>query len=148
MNIEFDSYQIQVLEEFFNNLSTTNQRKIFLAGFRRASKPLVRAAKANSPYRRGTLRKSIGTIAVTNEIAILVGAKKSGGYKGWHGHLVESGTTERFRKSKGGAPTGTVNATHFFEKAYDQTSPEVFKTIEQEWYNEIDRFIARVNRRK
>jgi len=147
MEVQIDSSQIVMLEEFFNNLSTINQKKIFLAGFRKAAKPLVQAAKSNAPYRTGTLRKSIGTMAVPNEIAILVGAKKSGTYKGWHGHFTENGTVERFRKTKGGASTGKVKGTHWFEHAFDTTQAEMYDTMEKEWYEEIDRFIIRVNKK-
>ena len=143
MEVKVDSSQIVMLEGFFNELSAIDQRKIFLAGFRKASKPLIAAAKAGSPYDTGTLRKSIGSIALPQEIAILVGARKSGANKGWHGHLVENGTKDRFRKS--GARTGKVMGTHFFELAYNATQDEVYSAIEQEWYNEIDRFIIKVN---
>ena len=142
MKTEIDYTQIKVLEDFFSKLSHIDQRKIFLAGFRKAGKPLVKAAKANTPIKTGKLQKSIGTMAIPREIAILVGAKKP---KGSHGHLIESGTTERFRKS--GGSTGKVKATNFFEQAYDSTSKEVFDTIEKEWYMAIDRFIISTNKK-
>lgn len=148
MEISINIDQIKILEDFFKDLSTTDQRKIFLAGFRKAAVPLVARAKADSPYRRGTLRKSIGTVAVPNDIAILVGARKAGTFKGWHGHFVENGTVERFRKSKHNAFTGRVLGTHFFENAFNETQEQVYGAIEQEWYNEIDKFIIRTNRQK
>ena len=146
MEIKVDNRELLMLEDFFQGLSTINQRKIFNAGFRRAAKPLVAAAKANSPFDTGTLRKSFGTIQIPSEIAIIVGAKKSGRYKGWHGHLVENGTVERFRKL--GGTTGKVRGTHFFEAAYEQTQEGMFQEMEKAWYEEIDRFIIRVNKRK
>lgn len=147
MEVTIKTDQLQILEDFFNDLSAANQRKIFIEGFRKASIPLIAAAKSNAPHRRGILRKSIGTVAIPNEIAILVGAKKSGTYKGWHGHLVENGTVERFRKTKQGATTGKVIGTHFFEQAFNQTQEQVYSTIENEWYNAIDKFIVKTNKK-
>ena len=148
MEININTSQIQVLEDFFQGLSSINQRKIFMAGFRRASKPLLAAAKAASPVDKGTLRKSFGTMEIPQQVAILVGAKKHGVNKGWHGHLVENGTVQRFRKTKGGASTGKVIGTHFFEDAYNRTEDQVFSQIEQAWYEEIDRFIMKTNKKK
>lgn len=145
MEVNVNTNQLDILEDFFHSLGTMDQRKIFLAGFRRASRPIIATARAGAPRRTGTLMKSIGTVEVPNEIAILVGAKKSGTYKGWHGHLVENGTRERFRRS--GAPTGKVTATHFFERAYSGVEQQVFENIEEEWYREIDRFIIRTNKK-
>jgi len=146
MEVTVDTSQIQILEDFFNDLSNADQRKIFMAAYRKAAKPLVMAAKSTVPYRTRTLLRSIGTVEVPQEIAILVGAKKSGQYKGWHGHLVESGTVERFRKKSGGA-TGKMPVSHFFENAYNATEDQVFGTIEKSWYDEIDKFILKTNKR-
>jgi hypothetical protein len=148
MEININTSQIKVLEDFFSNLSNVDQRKIFLTAFRKASVPLINAARQDSPYRLGNLRKSIGTMAVPNEIAILVGAKKSGKPKGWYGHLVENGTVERFRKTKNNASTGRIVGTHFFENAFNMTQEQVYGSIEQEWYQTIDNFIIKTNRKK
>ena len=125
MEVTIKTDQIKILEDFFQGLSTIDQRKIFLAGFRKAAVPLISAAKAASPVRTGTLRRSFGAISIPQEIAILVGARKSGANKGWHGHLVENGTVQRFRKTKGGAPTGKVTGTHFFENAFNMVQEEI-----------------------
>ncbi len=147
MEVQIKTDQIKVLEDFFQGLSNIDQRKIFMASFRRAARPLIAAARAGAPQRTGKLRKSIGSVEVPNEIAILVGAKLSGTYKGWHAHFIENGTAERFRRKKGGAPTGKVTATHFFENAYNATEQEMFSNIEKEWHEEIDRFIIRTNKK-
>lgn len=145
MNASVDTSQILILQDFFKDLSALDQKKIFQSAFRKAAKPLVEAAKANAPVRRGTLQKSIGTMAMPTDISIIVGAMKRN--KGWHGHLVESGTVERYRKTKKGASTGKMPGTKFFENAYNATEKQIFDTIEQEWLQEIDRMIIRTNRR-
>jgi len=136
------------LEEFFNSLSEIDQRKIFIDAFRRSTKPLVARAKANVPKRTGNLLRSIGTLQVPKEIEILVGAMKGRGKKGWHGHLVENGTQERFRKSEtGSGATGKMIGSHFFEKAYIGADKEIEDGVEQEWYLAIDRAIIRINKK-
>lgn len=137
------------LEEFFANLSATDQRKTFLEAFRRSSKPLVARAKANAPKgKTGNLEKSIGTLQVPKEIKILVGALKGRGKKGWHGHLLESGTRERFRKTRtGNGATGKMIGTHFFENAYVGADAEIEGSVEKEWYMAIDRAIIRINKK-
>ena len=144
MNATLDTGHIVILERFFRDLSAVNQRKIFTAGFRKAARPLVKTAKANAPVgRTGNLRRSIGTMMMRGGIGLLVGAIRA--RKGWHGHLAESGTTERIRKS--GASTGRVQGTKFFERSFDQTSKQVYSEIEKEWYQAIDKFIIRTNKK-
>jgi len=147
MEMSIKTDQIKILEDFFQDLSNVNQRRVFIASFRRAAKPLVNAAKTGAPKKTGRLMRSFGTMDVPNEVAILVGSRLSGSNKCWYGHLIESGTKERFRKTKGNAPTGKVTGTLFFERAYNATESQIYDTIEDEWLKEIDRFIIRTNRK-
>ena len=140
-----DTKQIKVLEDFFKNLSAVDQKRVFDAGFRRAAKPLISKAKSNAPYRSGNLRKSIGSIIVKDDLALLVGAKQTGRFRGYHGHLVEDGTKIRRRRS--GGSTGSMPATHFFEKAFNATSKEMYDSIEDSWRKEIDNLIVRTNKK-
>jgi hypothetical protein len=147
MEVTIKTDQIKVLEDFFQGLSTVDQRKIFISAYRKASKPIIAAAVAGAPSRSGRLKKSFGTIEIPKDIAILVGAKKGGKYKGWHGHLVENGTVARFRKSKKNASTGRVIGLHYFEQAFNQTEGQAYAAIEQEWYQAIDNYIVRTNKK-
>lgn len=147
MELTVNTEQIAALRDFFDGLSAADQRKIFLAAFRRASKPMVDEAKATVPRRTGNLQRSIGTIALSGEAALLMGARKGGGYKGWHGHLIENGTVERFRKKKKNAPTGKVIGTAFLEQAYMQNEQYLIDATESEWLRSIDLMIVRVNKR-
>jgi len=140
--------QFAHLENFFNELSLFDQRKIFIEAFRKAADPLVKRMKSGVPVRSGNLLKSIGTKQVPQEIAILVGAMKP---KGSHGHLVESGTQERFyieKKSGKIHRTGKMVGIHFVETAYDAgTETEVLNAVEGEFYKAIDNAIIRVNKK-
>jgi len=147
MDVQVNTDQIKILQDFFNGLSSIDQRKIFIASFRRAVKPLVERAKADAPYRTGTLMRSFGTMEMPENISILVGAKLSGVNKGWYGHLVEKGTIERFRRKRKNAPTGRVRGTHFFENAYNSVQEKMYDDMAQAWYDEIDRFIIKTNKR-
>lgn len=147
MDISVNSQQIESLREFFDGLSAADQRRIFLTAFRRAAKPIITEAKATVPRRTGNLARSIGSIAVANEAAILVGAKKSGGYKGWHGHLIENGTVNRFRKTKNNAATGRVIGTKFFENAYTNNEHFITQYTEEEMLQAIDKLIVKINKR-
>ncbi|HLO59826.1 MAG TPA: HK97 gp10 family phage protein [Bacteroidales bacterium] len=147
MEVSIETGQLKVLEDFFQELSNADQRKIFIAAYRKASKPIIAAAQAGAPEKSGRLKKSIGSIEIPKDIAILVGAKKSGKYKGWHGHLVENGTKMRYRRSKKSASTGRVLGTHFFEEAFNRTEGQAYDAIEQEWYQAIDKMIIRTNKK-
>jgi hypothetical protein len=147
MEVTIKTDQIKVLEDFFQDLSTVDQRRIFIAAYRKASKPIIAAAVALAPEKSGRLKKSFGTIEIPKDIAILVGAKKGGKYKGWHGRLVENGTTVRYRRTKKNAPTGRVIGLHYFEQAFNQTEGQAYDAIEQEWHQAIDNFIVRTNKK-
>ena len=158
MELNVDTSQLKVLQDFFNDLSEVNQRKVFMASYRRAAKPLIAAAKANAPRRTGQLAASIGSIEYPEDVAILVGAKLTGGSKksGWYGQLLEVGSYkvgERFRKKYRGkllkkpASTGRLKASNFFESAYNSVEGQMYDSMADEWYREIDRLIIRTNKK-
>jgi len=142
MRTTIDARNVDILKEFFNDLSVTNQKKVLLAGFRKAARPLVKTAKMLVPQDTGRLMKSIGTMAIPREAAILVGAKKP---KGFHGHFTESGTVQRKRKS--GGRTGKVRGTKWFETAFELTHKEMYSTIDEEFYQSMNRLIIRTNKK-
>ena len=49
MDVTVDTSQIKILQDFFDDLSRQDQKKIFTHGYRRAARPLVAAAKALAP---------------------------------------------------------------------------------------------------
>jgi hypothetical protein len=149
MELEIKTAQVKILEDFFNDLSAADQKKIFVSGFRKAARPLVRELKNVVPYRTGRLQRSIGSIENPNDISILIGAKLSGSSrnKGWHGHFTENGTKERFRRTKKNASTGSTPGVHWFENAYDAKEDQIFDNIEAAWHEAIDNFITRTNKK-
>lgn len=147
MNVKIDISDIKILEEFFQELSTYNKKQVFIAAYRKAVKPLIAAAKASAPMGQGNLQKSIGTMALKNEVALLAGAMRP---RGSHGHLLEDGTTMRSyitKKNKVQKSTGRGPATHFFENAYNATEGQIYSTVTEEWHREIENFIRKTNNR-
>lgn len=138
MDITVNTTQIDALKEFFNGLSNADKRTIFITAFRRVAKPIINDARLLIPRKSGNLASSIGTVSLGNEIALLVGAKKP---KGSHGHLIENGTVERFRRN--GASTGRVIGIHFMETAYNMHDQDIPKLVEEEWLKAIDKFIIK-----
>lgn len=145
MRAEINISQINMLAEFYNDLSAADKTAIITKSFRKASRPLVATAKANAPTRTGKLRRSIGTSQIRHAIGLFVGAMRP---QGSHGHLIEDGTSERYRKSKGGAATGKINPSRFFERAFESTEAEIYSTLEEDWLMEIDKYIIRLNKAK
>ena len=142
--ITIDTRNIKELEDFFDEQATRDQRRIFIASYRRAAKPLVAAAKMRVQRQRGKLAQSIGTMDARNEIAILVGAMRP---KGAHGHLVEDGTVERSYVTKRGKThrTGRMPAFGFMRRSYEATEAQIFQTIADDWYEQIGVAIKRAN---
>lgn len=108
--------------------------RVLQNAFSDAAKPLVQTAQSIAPKDTGTLAESIG---VTKEPAktlvnravgqIQVGPRRKGKYKGYHGHLIEFGTT--IRETKSGANRGNVKPDPFMEPAFNQTSGQVENRI-------------------
>lgn len=148
--ITFESPAMLRLEKTFQELRYIDQRKVLISAFRKATKPVIDQAKANVHVHTGNLRKSIGMLTLRNEIAVIVGARKGRGYKGFHGHLVEDGTRDRYVKTWRGKDlkkkryTGRMNSSgsyaNYFERAIDSKGEGVMKTLGTEWYKSIERF--------
>lgn len=145
-----ETYGFKGLEQTFDNFRYKDKRTILNAAFRKATKPTVEMAKTNSP--RGAtmnLYKSIGMVPMSEDVGVWIGARVVGGYKGFHGHLVEDGTVNRFYMTKKGNrhDTGKMNPganyAHFFKRAADATETQVVDSLQNEWYNAIGRFIVR-----
>lgn len=107
------------------------QHKLLTQAHRAAAKPLVEREKLLAPEGpTGTLIDSIGVtttpIKKANTIGeIRVGPRRKRPHRGFHGHLVEFGTKERFLKGRGkyaaGTSRGVMPAKPFAAPAFQQT---------------------------
>lgn len=162
-----DTTNVKILEDMFEDLSNVNKRGVFLSAFRKASKPLVEMIKNNvslDATDRGNLWRSIGTRAVPNEAALWVGSILATKYitkRGklstvWYGRLTEGGAhnvgrrpVRMSRKSmKAENKGGTITARHWFSGAWDWGKYQVYEAVDNEWYQAINRFIIRTNRKQ
>jgi hypothetical protein len=140
MATDFDTTELQALEAFYNDLSDVDKRKVFIASFRKAGKILLDKVKPQLPRRTGNLQNSLGIRPVGNDISVDVGAFRGGGKKGWHGHLIENGTKERYRRTRSGASTGRISPDPIWEQTYGQTEEQMLQAISDEWYDTIYQF--------
>jgi HK97 gp10 family phage protein len=153
-SLVIETYGFDGLEKTFDNFQHKDKKRIFIAAFRKSTKPTIEMAKANAPIGKTmNLSKSIGMVPMSEDIGVWLGARVIGGYKGHHGHLVEDGTVDRFYYTKKGNihRTGKMNPNGryagFFRKAADATEEQVINTLTQEWHNAIARFIVRTNKK-
>lgn len=150
VGLTVETYGFKSLEELFNNLSDKkDQKRILIDAFKRSTKVTADYAKSYARKKTGNLRKSIGVVTIpgNKEIGVYVGARIKGGYKGYHGHILEYGTVARYRKTKNNAPTGKMKYTGFMRKAALYTEPQVVNSVSKEWYDAIARHIIRSHRR-
>ena len=159
MDVSIDGSNLKVLEDFFDGLEHKDQRKVLMSSYRRAVKPLLSVARGTVPKSPLMgLYRSLGTQEIPGDTAIFVGSKmntktlrrshgKNWISKVWYGHLVELGTGQRQWRRKGGKSTGAMPASHFWENALAATEDQVFSIAAKEWYNEIERYIRRTNKK-
>jgi len=146
---------IRELDQLFTTLRSGQQRAVMLSNFRKASKPLIKQTRVNYKTSHSTTSKSgtyksIGSSARRRSAALRVGARVAGRYKGYHAHILDQGTKERFRTTKSGrrVSTGKITGSKFFTKAVTQTQPQVQELDKKEFYNTLTAYIQRFNKRK
>lgn len=159
MEVSIDGSDLKVLEDFFDSLGRKDQRKVLMTSYRKAVKPLLSAAKGSVPKSPLMgLYRSLGTTEVPGETSIFVGSKtntqtlrQSHGInrisKVWYAHLVELGTGQRHWRRKSHKSTGAMPASHFWENSLAATEDQVFDIAGKEWYDEVERFIVRTNKK-
>jgi len=93
------------------------QRQLIQAAGRRAARVYISAAKASIPRKTGELKRSIGTKSSRTTNSVIVGPRRGGKFKGYHGHLYEEGFTHRSGVKVQGAKT--------LQRAWDATKTKV-----------------------
>lgn len=141
------------LEQFFKeSLKFGQQKAIFLAGYRRAAKPIVKTAKMLYMARRknnempSETYKSIGVKpSKSRKPMLLVGARTFGDWKGHAGVLIDSGTKQRSYTNKKGEThnTGRMPANHFWTDTLAMETKNVQKVMSDEMLKALDRFVQR-----
>lgn len=122
------------LQTFFNSMKRGDRYKMVMSAYEIATHPLIdesKGALVRSLKRRSrtqNLYNSLGLVTGkkngnSNYVEAKVGARKFSPYKGFHGHLVNSGTGPR--KTKKGFNRGRMPATHFFTDSVSSTELKV-----------------------
>jgi hypothetical protein len=134
------------LLQAFQEMAEKDKRSILISAFRKSTKPALEAVKANVHVKSGNLKRSIGLLVLRNEVGVILGARMRGGFKGYHGHLVESGTNARHYMTKNGVRhnTGRMNENKsyggYFRRGIEATNKISLNILTQEWQKSIERF--------
>ncbi|MPQ46900.1 hypothetical protein GCQ56_07715 [Marinifilum sp. N1E240] len=122
---------VKILDEIYNEFTTSEQKGIDLKVFKKVAKPLIKEIRNNlKPNKKtGNLAKSIGTKNIKGKKGLRIGARVFGNWRGYHGHLLENGTGNRGKY-------GTMKGTNYFSGAITTTA-NVSEDIMVKEYAEI-----------
>lgn len=145
----------QQLTELWDQLKHSQQKSILISSFRQAARPLLQDAKNNLSARTkasssGKLFKSLGTAPLRRLPVLKIGARTSGRFAGFAGHLLDDGTEKRsyWRKGKGVSVehnTGRVRATHFWSDAVKSNEKGMVSGIQSRIIKSFDKLIVKYN---
>lgn len=132
---------LKEIDQVLKGLPSQLQDRVLKTAHADAAKPLIQLAKQLVPKgKTGNLEKSIGVERIsmkkTDAIGlVLVGPRRRGGNKGFHGHLIEYGKTNR---------DGTKTEPQpFMQPAFDQTGSQVEKNIAESLGKKLNGFMKR-----
>lgn len=105
--------------------------------FQNAAKDVVNDAKLKINSLTGNLANSIGYKIYKNEKGVIVGARVTEGFKGFHAGIIEKGTTDRIYINENGNPhfTGAIKPSYYLSKAFDVNTNNLENLIISELNN-------------
>ena len=141
---------VREIDAYLKGLPLVFQDKIMVQAHKEAAEPLVRAAQAFVKVKTRNLERSIGAVGLgsfsmkrTDQIGVVtVGPRRKGGFKGFHGHLVEFGTKPRYTKT--GKYTGVMPKLPFMEPAFKATAKIVEGRIADSLGRKITAFTKKI----
>lgn len=133
-NQKIELFGFTELNQFFETLARADQRKVIMDSFRIGGKPLISLSRQllkSQLKRKSTsrnLEKSMGFVPGRGSrssvfVSAKIGARKFFPHRGFHGHLVNSGTTSR--STRRGFNRGTMPGNAFFDRAFSQTEGQM-----------------------
>jgi len=140
MSVKLSVTGIKEIDAVIKGLPLQLQDRVLKTAHADAAKIGVQAAKAIVPVKTGTLRDSIGVERVsmkrTTEIGLVqYGPRKRGGFKGFHGHLIEYGKNNR---------DGTKTKPQpFMEPSFNQTKGQIQNNIADSLGKKLNSFMKR-----
>ena len=143
--VYYNIFGIRELDELFSKLKQSQQKSFMIAAFRKAAAPIVAEAKSNLLERSkakasGNLYRSIGTKPHRRLPILKIGARTSGNWAGYHGHLIDDGTVERMyihKKSGKEHKTGAVAANNFWNDAIRGNEQKVIDSVREQMVREF-----------
>ena len=88
------------LDKLLDALPAQMSKRVVRGSLLKSAQPILRAAKRNVPVRTGDLKKSLAAVKGgkreerRGEVKVLIGARRSKRFRGFHAHLVEFGTAK------------------------------------------------------
>lgn len=119
--------------------------EVMMSIFRKASKPLLMAARNNADSMIPNVASDFKWSARKNRGGDImrVGLVNDKATHSSLGHIFNDGTEDRYTEA--GWFTGRIEATHFWDNAVDSSEGAVISRIEQYAPKEIDRFMKKYN---
>ena len=158
--LDVKSPDLEKLERVFKDMDWKKQKKVVRAAFRKALKPALSQAKKSVPKgKTKNLYNSLGLLFQEDLYKVVLGARIRGQFKGYHAHLVESGTKERqwtakrtmkmfnrktrqFYTLKEGdiQRTGRTKPTRFLWMSVRMTENNTLRIIGDEFFKTIEKY--------
>lgn len=156
-SVQIDQKEWHRFSEKVKSIPEKFQRKALLPVLRKGTKATVQTLKRNVSKHEasGNLYDSVGTITGRSKEFpnILVGYRVSGSYSGFHGHLVEHGTKDRYRKRKKitaaatfrskRMSTGKMPALNLVEKSAEESESQAVASLEKEMKKFTEKQLAK-----
>lgn len=127
MSVKISLSGNQQLDRCLKGMSQVLQDNLLKNAHTLAARPLVTGAKALAPKgKTGNLVRSVGiervSVSEAGNIGVIqVGPRRRGGFKGYHGHLIEYGKTNRDGRRSRAYP--------FMNMAFNARKSEVEKNV-------------------
>jgi len=153
--MEAEIFGDKQLDKLFDQLRDSQKRSIVISAFRKASQPMLTRIKANLIARTkaksiGNLAKSLGYLPVSRLPILHLGARRFGNFKGFHSHLIESGTGQRYYTTQSGAVhvTGRVAGRYWFRTGVESTQKQTAEGFIGAAVDSFAKLIQRANAKR
>jgi len=137
---------IKEIDRALAKLEKKINKKVMKKAMRKTVAEYRKAVRKRTPKRTGILRKSVTTDVKIMKKFFIKGRMYFGrkaGRNGWHAHLVEHGTGDRFVKDKWGLKkrgyrqrarkmnVGRMKAVHMADEGFDVTTPKAKRIFQK-----------------
>lgn len=142
MSVKLSLSGVAELDRCLKGMPRVLQNNLLQNAHIKAAQPLVYGLKALVPVGpTGNLKRSIGVERVSTSTSstlgvVQVGPRRGGGYKGYHGHLIEYGKTNRGGRDR-------TRPYPFMQMGFNARKSEVERNIAYEVGTKVAQYISR-----